>query len=184
MFNTINNLDYDIGLITKKSEMVPLIGVFANARIIGKNSKVKITQKFKNTDKKAIESIYRFPLPENAVITDFRLLLENKTIKGLIEEKNEAFERYDAALIKGNGAILLDQERPNIFTLSVGNLNPGKEVSIEIEYISVLDFKDNILRFFLPTTISPRYVPADAPDEEGIPVNSKIHPEYADEVFS
>lgn len=45
-----------------------------------------------------------------------------------------------------------------------------------------MDFKDNILRFFLPTTISPRYVPADVPDEEGIPVNSKIHPEYADKV--
>lgn len=57
MFNTINDLDYDIGLITKKSEMIPLIGVFANASIIGKNSKVKITQKFKNTDKKAIEAI-------------------------------------------------------------------------------------------------------------------------------
>ena len=40
-------------------------------------------------------------------------------------------------IIKGNGAVLLDQERPNIFTLSVGNLNPGSEAGIEIEYISV-----------------------------------------------
>lgn len=171
-----------IGLIAKNSVAIPLVGVFADAKIIGKSSKVKITQKFKNTNKKAIEAIYRFPLPENATITGFTILLKNKTIKGVIEEKDKAFEIYDDALIKGNGAVLLDQERPNIFTLSVGNLNPGNEVSLEIEYISVLDFKNNILRFFLPTTISPRYVPEGMPDEDGIAVGDKIHPEYADEV--
>ncbi len=31
----------------------------------------------------------------------------------------------------------------------------------------------------LPTTISPRYLPKDTPDEDGIPVTDRIHPEYA-----
>ena len=30
---------------------------------------------------------------------------------------------------------LLDQERPNIFTQSVGNIGPGQEVNIEIWHI-------------------------------------------------
>jgi Ca-activated chloride channel family protein len=106
-------------------------------------------------------------------------LLKDKIIKGEIEERDNAFKVYDDAMIKGNGAVLLDQERPNIFTLSVGNLNPGSEAGIEIEYISVPDFRNNNLRFFLPTTISPRYIPAATPDEEGIPVVNKVHPEYA-----
>ncbi len=79
------------------------------------------------------------------------------------------------------GQCLKNQERPNIFTLSVGNLNPGNEAVIEIEYISIPDFKNNILSV-LPITISPRYVPADAPDENGIPVKNKVNPEYADDV--
>lgn len=125
-----------------------------------------------------MEAIYRFPLPENATVIGIKMLLDGKTIKGVIEEKNKAFETYDDALIKGNGAVLFDQERPNIFTLSVGNLNPGSKVSIEIEYISVLDFRDDILQFFLPMTISPRYVPSGM-QEDDIPTKDKIHPEYA-----
>ncbi len=178
----IDSTEYagNIGLITKNGEeIIPLIGVFVEAAIIGKSSKVKITQKYKNNGKRAVETVYRFPLPENASVTGFRILLKDKILKGEIEERDKAFKVYDDALIKGNGAVLLDQERPNIFTLSVGNLNPGNEAGIEIEYISVPDFKNNNLRFFLPTTISPRYIPASVPDEGGIPVISKVHPEYA-----
>ena len=170
MANIYSPLYRDIGLTTKNLKSIPLIGVFVEAEIMGKNSKVKIIQKFKNTDTKSIEAIYRFPLPENTSVTGFRMILKDRTIKGIIEERDKAFKIYDDALMKGDGAVLLDQERPNIFTLSVGNLNPDNEVSIEIEYISVLDFKDNILKFFLPTTISPRYVPSDTPNESGIPV--------------
>jgi Ca-activated chloride channel family protein len=63
----------------------------------------------------------------------------------------------------GNGAYLLDQERPNIFTLSVGNLNPGQEATIELEYVTLLPTHGGETRFSLPTTISPRYLPADNP---------------------
>ncbi|MBN1298565.1 MAG: VWA domain-containing protein [Actinobacteria bacterium] len=182
IINTNEQVYEDIGLINKKFQAIPLVGVYAQASIIGKNSKVKITQKFKNSNKKAVEAIYRFPLPENATVTGFAMVLEDRKIKGIIEEKSQAFDIYDKALESGNGAVLLDQERPNIFTLSVGNLNPQGEVSIEIEYICNLDFKNGTLRFFLPTTISPRYVPQNMPDEEGIPVKDKIYPEYARDV--
>ena len=138
----------NIGLITKTGEeTIPLIGVFAEAAIIGKSSKVKIIQKYKNNGKKAVEGVYRFPLPGGCLSHWFRILLKDKILKGEIEEREKAFKAYDDAMIKGNGAVLLDQERPNIFTLSVGNLNPGNEAGIEIEYISVPDFKNNSLRF-------------------------------------
>jgi Ca-activated chloride channel family protein len=169
----------NIGLITKTGdESIPLTGVFAEATIIGKSAKVKITQKYKNNGKNAVEAVYKFPLPEDASVMGFRILLKDKVIKGEIEEREKAFMVYDDAMIKGDGAVLLDQERPNIFTLSVGNLNPGSEAGIEIEYISVPDFKNNNLKFFLPTTISPRYIPAGLPDEGGIPVEDRVTPEY------
>ncbi len=169
----------DAGLWTKNGEAVPLKGVLVNADIIGKSSKVIVTQQFKNEGRRAIEAVYKFPLPENAAISGFRILSKGKVIRGVVEEREKAFETYDKALEKGDGAVLLDQERPNIFTLSVGNVNPGTEVSVEIEYISILDFKNNILSFYLPTTISPRYVPESMPDRGGISVGRLIHPEYA-----
>lgn len=36
---------------------------------------------------------------------------------------------------------LLDEERPNIFTLSVGNLTPGIEVVISIDLVMLLDLE-------------------------------------------
>ncbi|MCU0596504.1 MAG: VIT and VWA domain-containing protein [Desulfobacterota bacterium] len=89
---------------------------------------------------------------------------------------------YDRALIKGHGGYLLDQERPNIFTLSVGNLNPGSEVLVEIEYATLLDGDGETVRFFLPTTISPRYIQNGAKDDSGIPVDGKLHSPYATDV--
>jgi Ca-activated chloride channel family protein len=56
------------------------------------------------------------------------------------------------------------------------------EVLVEIEYFTLLDWEGDKVRFFLPTTISPRYVPDRMPEREGIPEAARIHPEYAREV--
>jgi len=96
-----------------------------------------------------------------------------------VEEREKAFATYDDALARGDGAFLLDQERPNIFTLSVGSLPAGAEAVVEIEYVALLDQRGKEVRFVLPTTISPRYLPADTPDSDGIPERERIHPAYA-----
>jgi hypothetical protein len=45
-----------------------------------------------------------------------------------------------------------DVEQPNVFAISVGNLPPNKEVSIEINYVKELEFKEGQLRFDIPTS--------------------------------
>ena len=49
-----------------------------------------------------------------------------------------AFAAYDDALHAGDGAFLLDQECPNVFTASVGNLRPGETVELQIRYVALL----------------------------------------------
>ena len=139
-------------------------------------------QRFKNEESKPVEAIYKFPLPEGAAICGFKAHIGDRVIEGKVEEREKAFEIYDKALIEGHGGYLLDQERPNIFTLSVGNLNPGSEALVEIEYVTLLDRDGATVRFFLPTTISPRYIPDGAKDDSDIPVDGKLHPPYAMEV--
>jgi Ca-activated chloride channel homolog len=161
---------------------VPLTGVKAQADILGRGTKVKVSQRFSNRESNALEAVYRFPLPEGAAICGFRALIDERVIQGRIEEREKAFEIYDNALIEGHGAYLLDQERPNIFALSVGNLRPGCEVLMEIEYGALLDVADNVVRFALPTTISPRYIPGAMEEDGDIPTHAKVHPPYALEV--
>ncbi len=143
---------------------------------------MKVTQVFENREPGPVEAVYKFPLPENSAVCRFKIVVGNKVTEGTVEERDRAFQLYDEALSRGDGGYLLDEERPNIFTLSVGNLNPGSSASIEIEYVALLDAKGSEVRFFLPTTISPRYVPERTPDEKGIPVDHQVNPPVSIEV--
>lgn len=164
------------GLITKDNVLVPLTGVEVYSDITGRGARVKIVQIFRNAEEKAIEAVYKFPLPEQSAVCGFRATIGDRIIAGEIEEREKAFMLYDDALSQGDGAYLLDEERPNIFTLSAGNINLGSSVTIEIEYVILLDANSTEVRFFLPTTISPRYIPDNLEDEDGMPVDALINP--------
>ncbi len=178
------NTKNDCGLYPRNGENpIPLVGVHATGDVTGRGARTRLVQRFRNTEKTPIEAVYKFPLPENATVCGFRVRSgDNTVIESSIEEREQAFELYDQAVADGNGAWLLDQERPNIFTLSVGNLNPGDEIAVEIDYVSLLETHGSEVRFFLPTAISPRYVPGDLPDNDGIPEASHINPMFADMV--
>ena len=147
----------EFGLLISNKENtgspIPLLGVKAEGQIMGRGARVRVLQRFRNQESKAVEAIYKFPLPEGAAICGFKAHIGDRVIEGKVEEKEKAFEIYDKALIEGHGGYLLDEERPNIFTLSVGNLNPGSEVLVELEYVTLLDGDGAAVRFFLPTTI-------------------------------
>ncbi|NLX19226.1 MAG: hypothetical protein GXY53_08110, partial [Desulfobulbus sp.] len=129
-----------------------------------------------------IEAVYKFPLPENASLCGFRAFVDGRTIEGEIEEREKAFELYDDALSEGHGAQLLDEERPNIFTLSVGNIKPGSAVVLEIQYVILTDTEGAEIRFNLPTAISPRYTPGHQQDQNDIPVEHIVNPPVAPSV--
>ncbi len=118
------------GLLSTESEPIPLMGVMVKGDILGRGARVKVQQRFKNRENKAVEAVYKFPLPENSALCGFKASVDGRLIEGSIEEREKAFELYDKALSEGHGGYLLDQERPNILTLSVGNLRPGSEVLI------------------------------------------------------
>ncbi|MBX9691958.1 MAG: VIT and VWA domain-containing protein, partial [Cyanobacteria bacterium] len=71
----------------------------------------------------------------------------------------EARRIYRAAQSQGFVASLLDQERTNIFTQSVANIEPGKEIEITIRYVELLPFEDGKFSFAFPTVVGPRFIP-------------------------
>ena len=80
-------------LIQQNGEAVPLVGVDIQADVAGRGAKVRISQQFKNTEKKSIEAVYKFPLPENAAVCGFRALIEGCIVEGKIEEKEKRNSR-------------------------------------------------------------------------------------------
>ncbi|XP_049985056.1 protein mono-ADP-ribosyltransferase PARP4 [Alexandromys fortis] len=72
-----------------------------------------------------------------------------------IKEKEEAQQKYREAVSQGHGAYLMDQDTPDVFTVSVGNLPPQAKVLIKITYITELIFQSPVAVFLMPATVAP-----------------------------
>ena len=145
--------------IPKIEREVPLRGINIEGNVTGNICQWQVSQSFINLEKTAIEAVYTFPLPTDAILHELIIETGEKTIKAKIEEKEEAFEIYDEAINDGDAAFLLDQERPNIYVLSVGNLLPQQEVKVKISFIQAFENTKDGTRILFPATIAPKYTP-------------------------
>lgn len=149
----------------------PLKHTDVTADIAGYLGRVTVTQVFHNPSDQKIEAVYVFPLPEDAAVDHMVMTIGDRRVVGQIKEREEARAVYEAARAAGHVAGLLDQERPNIFTQSVANIEPGVEVTIEIQYVETLKYEDGVFEWVFPMVVGPRYIPgggsAPAPGTTG-----------------
>ncbi|MFQ5990562.1 MAG: VIT domain-containing protein, partial [Candidatus Methylomirabilales bacterium] len=152
---------------------IPLRHTDVQADISGFIARVKVTQTFFNPYDEKIEAIYVFPLPHTAAVDDMTMVIGDRRIVGVIKRRAEARAIYEHALMQGLTTSLLEQERPNIFTQSVGNIKPHQEILIEISYVDVLKYDMGTYEFHFPMVVGPRYNP-------GAPISKK--PDLRDEL--
>ena len=146
---------------------VPLKHTDVRAAIDGFVATVDVTQSFHNPFTTKIEAVYTFPLPSNSAVHEFVMVIGERRIRGLIREREEAERTYLEARRQGYTASLLVQERPNVFTQAVANIEPGKEIDVEIRYIHTLTHHDGWFEYRFPMVVAPRYNPAPTTDGIG-----------------
>jgi Ca-activated chloride channel family protein len=158
------------------------------AEVSGYVARVTVKQLFENPFKEKIEAVYSFPLSETGAVDEMLMKVGDRTIHGTIRKRKEARQIYETAKTRGRVAALLDQERPNIFTQSVANIEPGKSVEITLEYVDLLPYGSGKYTFAFPTVVGPRYIPGSpsgkqglgrAPDTDRVPDASLITPPVA-----
>jgi len=168
----------------------PLKHTDVQVEISGFVARVTVTQKFHNPFEDKIEAVYTFPLSQDSAVDDMTMTVGDRVIKGEIKERGEARRIYDAARAQGHVASLLDQERPNIFTQSVANIEPGKNIDIKISYTETLDWDSGEYHFDFPMVVGPRYMPGNptgapttgwAPPTDQVPDANRISPPVAEE---
>lgn len=149
-----------VGLIASSGAPVPLAGVRLDVTLNGPVADVALTHRYVNAEATPIEAVYLFPLPAEAALRGVSARVGDRVIEGRVEERSAAFQTYDDALADGHGAVLVDQERADIFRLSVGNLRPGDAVEVCMRYAQLVRLEGSALRLQIPTVVAPRYVPA------------------------
>lgn len=132
-----------------------------DVQVSGFLSRVSVKQIYVNPHSTKVETVYTFPLSERAAVDRMKMTIGNREIEGQVKERAEAQRIYQEAKAQGRIASLLEQERPNIFTQSIANIEPQAQIAIEISYVEVLQQRDGEYSFSFPTTIAPRYIPGE-----------------------
>lgn len=138
-------------------EQLPLLATGAEADIAGVIADVRVTQVYRNSGKKAIEAIYVFPASTRAAVYALKMTIGTRTVVAEIQEREQARRSYEQALAQGRTASLLEQERPNVFQMNVGNIMPGDTIRVELSYTELLVPTDGVYEFGYPTVVGPRY---------------------------
>jgi len=166
---------------------LPLKALDVKAHILGLVTSVTVTQTFVNTHKEPLEAVYIFPLPPRAAVAGFSMHVGGRLVAGKLFERKQARERYEEAKRKGQRAALAEEDRPNVFTLSVGNLMPGDEAEICFELAGLLTLEGEEAEWRFPLVVAPRYIPGaplgarpaglgTSPDTDEVPDASRLNP--------
>ena len=159
--------------VQEKEIPLPLKHTDVKGQISGYIATVEVTQQFDNPYSEKIEAVYVFPLPDNAAVNDFLMVVGERKIRGIIRERQEAEQIYQQAKQQGYVASLLTQERPNIFTQKVANIEPGKKIDVNIKYFNTLAYVDGWYEFVFPMVVGPRFNPPGSTEGVGAVARGK-----------
>ncbi|XP_042711142.2 protein mono-ADP-ribosyltransferase PARP4 isoform X6 [Chrysemys picta bellii] len=143
------------GLQDTSGNPVPLEDIHIKGRIIDFIAQIVVFQTYTNQNDNSIEAKYVFPLDGTAAVCGFEAFINGKHIVGKVKEKAQAHKEYREAISRGDGAYLMDQDAPDVFTVSVGNLPPKTTVLIKVTYITELSFQNGCITFQMPAAVAP-----------------------------
>jgi len=141
---------------------VPLRHTEVHVRVTGIVADVTVEQTFTNPYKNKIDATYLFPLPTGAAVHELTISTGGRTIAGTLVRREDAVKRFKLARQAGHVAALLTEERPNLFTQSVANVEPGAEIKVTLGYVEALPWSDSGYELVFPMVAGPRHVPASS----------------------
>jgi Ca-activated chloride channel family protein len=126
------------GLVTVDGRTFPLQATRVRGRAAGGLAATRLVQEYDNPYTSPLEVIYTLPLPADGAVVAYTIRLGDKVITGHVEPRETAREQYRQALEEGRTAGLLEQERADTFTLTLGSLPPGVAAHVEVEVMHPL----------------------------------------------
>ena len=123
-----------------------------------------VRQQFTNDSADWLEGKYVFPLPDKAAIRGLIVNVGERVIKGQIMPREQALQTYTQARDAGQVSSLVEQQRPNLFTVKVATIAPGDKVTVQLDVMLPVAYDSGRFSLTLPTTLTPRYNNTDTPD--------------------
>jgi Ca-activated chloride channel family protein len=138
-------------------DALPLKSTAATVEVAGVIARVTVEQTYANMGTTPLHARYVFPASTRAAVHGLRLTVGDRTVEARIRERRQARAEYERAKSEGKSASLLEQQRPNVFTMEVSNVLPGDVVKVELRYTELLVPTDGVYELVYPTVVLPRY---------------------------
>lgn len=139
----------------------PLRLVMQELNLCGKvlpvGARLHVQHVFRSQEDDPVEVIYAFGLPRDAALRSFRIMGEGFDVRSELQPVKEAKHAYEKAIDEGHLASLATQYQDGVVNLSVGNVQPGENVIVQLEIVAGVDVRDDGFRFRFPFTLAPTY---------------------------
>jgi Ca-activated chloride channel family protein len=138
-------------------DRLPLKDTRVDVAITGVIADVTVRQVYENRGTRPIHARYVFPASTRAAVYGMSMTVGDVRTVARIRERKQAAREFEAAKKDGKSASLLEQSRPNVFTMKIANVLPGDAIAVELKYTELLVPTDGVYEFVYPTVVGPRY---------------------------
>ena len=138
-------------------DRLPLKDTRVDVAIAGVIADVTVRQVYENRGARPLHARYIFPASTRAAVYGLTMVVGDVRTVARIRERKQAAREFEAAKSEGKSASLLEQSRPNVFSMQVANVLPGDTIVVELKYTELLVPTEGVYEFVYPTVVGPRY---------------------------
>jgi Ca-activated chloride channel family protein len=120
-------------------------------------ARLLVRHTFRSAETKPLEVIYSFGLPRDAALRRFRITGSGFSVSSDLRPVEEAVKIYEEGLEQGHLAAMATPYGDGLVNLTVGNIRPGEDVTVNLEILAGVENLDDGLRFRFPFTLAPTY---------------------------
>ena len=142
-------------------DKLPLKDTRVEISVSGVIADVTVRQIYENQGNRPLHARYVFPASTRAAVYAMAMTVGNQRVVAKIEERERAKRDFDRAKEEGRNASLLEQDRPNVFSMNVANIMPRDTIAVELQYTELLVPTDGTYELVYPTVVGPRYSSKD-----------------------
>src|SRR6187399_1570779 len=138
-------------------DQLPLQSTRVDVAISDVVAEVTVTQVYENRGQRPINTKYVFPASNRAAVHGLTMQIRDQLIEAKIQERKQAQQTFEKAKQAGKTATLLEEQRPNVFTMKLANVMPGDRIEVTLKYNELLVPTEGNYDFVFPTVVGPRY---------------------------
>lgn len=163
------------GMTLAQTPMPPIIDVLPpaplvdltlykiTAQIEDQVATTRIEQTFFNPGPQPLEASYFFPIPQDAAISDFSMMVDGQTIEGQIMPKDQARAIYEEIVRQRRDPALLEYVGRDLFQARIFPIPAGGSRTIKLSYSQVLPQADALTHYRFPLRTYPLLVEGASP---------------------